>query len=146
MAAMTHSTYRPQLTDAALEAAKAVTAIDESGQAREGYIAAERALTIYLNKREIVTLMTLGTNPELLVLGWLKNQRLVHDLNEVQSLQVDWETSLIFPFVVRFQILSMLTDSSVRRVTRKRLPIKKEMGKVPKSMPLDVLSRIFSCS
>ena len=88
----THSTYQPQLTNAGLEAAKAVTAIDESGQAREGFIAAERALTIYLNKREIVTLMTLGTNPELLVLGWLKNQRLVHDINEVQALQIDWET------------------------------------------------------
>lgn len=89
---MTHSTYRPQLTDAGLEAAEAVTTIDETGQSREGYIAAERALTIYLNKREIVTLMTLGTNPELLVLGWLKNQRLVHDITDVQSLQIDWET------------------------------------------------------
>ncbi|MCU7800076.1 MAG: formate dehydrogenase accessory sulfurtransferase FdhD [gamma proteobacterium symbiont of Lucinoma myriamae] len=94
--AITHSTYQPQLTDAGLEATAAVTAIDESGQARKGYIAAERALTIYLNKREIVTLMTLGTNPELLVLGWLKNQRLVHDINDVQSLQVDWETDSVF--------------------------------------------------
>jgi len=93
--AMTHSTYQPQLTDAGLEATEAVTAIDESGQARQGYIAAERALTIYLNKREIVTLMTLGTNPELLVLGWLKNQRLVQDINDVQSLQVDWETDSV---------------------------------------------------
>lgn len=93
--ATTHSTYQPQLTDAGLEATEAVTAIDESGQARKGYIAAERALTIYLNKREIVTLMTLGTNPELLVLGWLKNQRLVHNINDVQSLQVDWETDSV---------------------------------------------------
>ena len=90
--ATTHSTYRPELTDAGLDAAEAVTAIDESGQAREGFIAAERALTIYLNKREIVTLMTLGTNPELLVLGWLKNQRLVNDINDVKALQIDWET------------------------------------------------------
>lgn len=92
MAAESYSTYRPQLTDAGLEAAREVTAIDESGQPREGYIAAERALTIYLNKQEIVTLMTLGTNPELLVLGWLKNQRLVEDINEIKSLQIDWET------------------------------------------------------
>lgn len=93
--ATTHSTYQPQLTDAGLEATEAVTAIDESGMARKGFIAAERALTIYLNKREIVTLMTLGTNPELLVLGWLKNQRLVHNINDVQSLQVDWETDSV---------------------------------------------------
>lgn len=93
--ATTHSTYQPQLTDAGLEATETVTAIDESGLARKGFIAAERALTIYLNKREIVTLMTLGTNPELLVLGWLKNQRLVHNINDVQSLQVDWETDSV---------------------------------------------------
>ncbi len=90
--AMTQSTYCPQLSNSALQAAEAVTAIDETGHPREGHIAAERALTIYLNKREIVTLMTLGTNPELLVLGWLKNQRLIHDLKQIQSLQVDWET------------------------------------------------------
>jgi FdhD protein len=93
--ATTHSTYQPQLTDAGLEATETVTAIDESGLARKGFIAAERALTIYLNKREIVTLMTLGTNPELLVLGWLKNQRLVHNINDVKSLQVDWETDSV---------------------------------------------------
>lgn len=91
--ATTHSTYQPQLSDAGLQAAEAVTAIDEHGQHREGYIAAERALTLYLNKREIVTLMTLGTNPELLVLGWLKNQRLIQDLNQIQTLMIDWETN-----------------------------------------------------
>ena len=90
--APTPSDYRPELSNASLQAAAAVTAIDESGQPRDGHIAAERALTLYLNKREIVTLMTLGTNPELLVLGWLKNQRLVHDLQQIQTLQVDWET------------------------------------------------------
>ena len=91
----TYSTYQPQLTDAGLEATKAVSAVNELGQLSKGYIAAERALTIYLNKREIVTLMTLGTNPELLVLGWLKNQRLVHNINDVKSLQVDWETDSV---------------------------------------------------
>ncbi|MCB1881852.1 MAG: hypothetical protein KDI54_17670, partial [Gammaproteobacteria bacterium] len=55
--------HLPDMTDAGLEAAMAVTAVDEYGQPRDGYIAAERALTIYLDKREIVTLMTLGTQP-----------------------------------------------------------------------------------
>jgi formate dehydrogenase assembly factor FdhD len=40
-------------------------------------IPAERALTVYVDKRELVTLMTLGAHPELLVLGYLRNQRLV---------------------------------------------------------------------
>ena len=89
---LTQPLYQPELTDAGLHAAEAVTAVDESGRPREGHIAAERALTLYLNKREIITLMTLGTNPELLVLGWLKNQRLIRDLSEIKALQVDWET------------------------------------------------------
>jgi FdhD protein len=54
-------------------------------------IPAERALTVYVDKREIVTLMTLGAHPELLVLGYLRNQRLVGDVSEVESITVDWD-------------------------------------------------------
>jgi len=82
----------PQMSNAGLQAAAAITAIDEYGQAREGHIAAERALTVYLDKKEIVTLMTLGTQPELLVLGWLRNQRLVPAPSHIKAIQVDWET------------------------------------------------------
>jgi FdhD protein len=85
----------PQLTDAGLEAAVAVSGVNEFGDRIEGHIAAERALTLYLNKREIVTLMTLGTQPELLVLGWLRNQRLVKSVEQVKAIQVDWETESV---------------------------------------------------
>jgi FdhD protein len=84
---------RPLLTDAGLDAATPITAVDEYGQPRDGHIAAERALTVYLDKREIVTLMTLGTHPELLVLGWLRNQRLVSEIGQIRAVQVDWETA-----------------------------------------------------
>ncbi len=86
------SFHSPELTDAGLHASEAVTAVDESGQTRDGHIAAERALTVYLDKREIVTLMTLGTRPELLVLGWLRNQRLLSGIDQIKAIQVDWET------------------------------------------------------
>jgi len=89
----TDAHYRPILSDAGLHAAESAQAVDEFGEVREGYVAAERPLTIYLNKREIVTLMTLGAQPELLVLGWLRNQRLVASLDAIEVLQVDWETS-----------------------------------------------------
>lgn len=82
----------PQMTDAGLQAASPITAIDEYGHPREGHIAAERALTVYIDKKEIVTLMTLGTQPELLVLGWLRNQRLVPNPTHIKAIQVDWET------------------------------------------------------
>jgi len=54
-------------------------------------IPAERALTVYVDKRELVTLMTLGAHPEWLVLGYLRNQRLIGALAEVESITVDWE-------------------------------------------------------
>ena len=54
-------------------------------------IPAERALTIYVDKRELVTLMTLGAAPELLVLGYLRNQRLAAEPAQIESITVDWE-------------------------------------------------------
>lgn len=84
--------YRPALTDAGLHAAEGASAVDEFGETREGYVAAERVLTLYLDKREIVTLMTLGTRPELLVLGWLRNQRLLQSIEQIKAIQIDWET------------------------------------------------------
>ena len=86
---------KPELTNAGLKAAFAVSATNEFAEVIEGHIAAERALTIYLDKRELITLMTLGTQPELLVLGWLRNQRLVENLNDIKSIQVDWETESV---------------------------------------------------
>lgn len=82
---------RPALSDEGLGASIEVVAYDEFGQAREGHIAAERALTIYLDKREVLTLMTLGSQPELLVLGWLKNQNLLEDLADVESVHIAWD-------------------------------------------------------
>jgi len=87
--------YLPEMTEEGLQAAQAVDAIDEFGQVNSSHIAAERALTIYLDKREIVTLMTLGTEPELLVLGWLRNQRLIRQIDQLAAIQVDWETGSV---------------------------------------------------
>jgi FdhD protein len=65
--------------------------MNEYGQYRELNIAGERPLTLYLDRREIVTLMTLGSHPEALVLGYLRNQSLVRDIRQIKSVQVDWE-------------------------------------------------------
>jgi FdhD protein len=68
-----------------------VSAINEFGEHVSVSIPAERALTIYVDKRELVTLMTLGAHPELLVLGYLRNQRLVSSIEEIESITVDWD-------------------------------------------------------
>ncbi|MBV7316058.1 formate dehydrogenase accessory sulfurtransferase FdhD [Shewanella sp. NIFS-20-20] len=70
-----------------------VTAINEHGEVLEKFVACERPLTIYLNWRPIVTLMTLGARPEALVLGYLKNQGFVSDLSQLKSVIVDWDTN-----------------------------------------------------
>jgi FdhD protein len=83
--------YRPRLSDAGLKPAYPVVAVDEYGEPREGHIAGEQPLTLYIDGREVVTLMTLGTHPELLALGYLRGQRLVPCLESIQSVLVDWE-------------------------------------------------------
>ena len=69
-----------------------VQIIDEAGRHKTVHVPGERSLTIYLDKRELVTLMTLGSAPEALVLGYLRNQRLVESPDDIESIQVDWET------------------------------------------------------
>ncbi|NDP64359.1 MAG: formate dehydrogenase accessory sulfurtransferase FdhD [Polaromonas sp.] len=66
-------------------------AVNEFGELQKVSIPAERALTVYVDKRELVTLMTLGANPELLVLGYLRNQRLVRSVADIESITVDWD-------------------------------------------------------
>ncbi|MBU0656415.1 MAG: formate dehydrogenase accessory sulfurtransferase FdhD [Gammaproteobacteria bacterium] len=85
----------PQLSNASLDTTVSVQPVDEFGQVRDGYISAERPLTIYLDKREILTLMTIGSQPELLVLGWLRNQNLITELTQLKAIQVDWETESV---------------------------------------------------
>jgi FdhD protein len=82
----------PEMTQAGMEASILTSVTDEFGLSRENYIAAERPLTLYIDKREVVTLMTIGTQPELLILGWLHNQRFINDISQVKAVQVDWET------------------------------------------------------
>ena len=81
----------PRMTDARAPLLREIEVMDEYGTRRTIAIPAERALTVFVDRREVVTLMTLGAMPELLVLGWLRNQRLVADPGEVESITVDWE-------------------------------------------------------
>ncbi|WP_070971672.1 formate dehydrogenase accessory sulfurtransferase FdhD [Vibrio sonorensis] len=70
-----------------------VTVVDEYGEPLSKEIACERPLTVMLNWKEIVTLMTLGSRPEHLVLGYLKNQGFISDSSLLESIIIDWETS-----------------------------------------------------
>ena len=82
----------PELTNAAKPATFEVEAYNERGEMVPTAIAGEHPLTLYLDKREIVTLMTLGHAPEALVIGYLRNQRVVDAIDDIAAVQVDWET------------------------------------------------------
>ena len=81
----------PRLSQAQAAVTRTIEVRNEYGETQSLQIPAERALTVYVDKREIVTLMTLGAQPEWLVLGYLLNQRLVASAQEVESITVDWE-------------------------------------------------------
>ncbi|MEN9544486.1 MAG: hypothetical protein RLZZ598_1319 [Pseudomonadota bacterium] len=81
----------PRLSQATAALTQHIEVIDEHGARRRLSIPAERALTVYVDKHELVTLMTLGAAPELLVLGYLRNQRLASGPEQIASITVDWE-------------------------------------------------------
>ena len=81
----------PELTNARAPLTQEIDTVNERGERARIPIPAERALTLYVDKRELVTLMTLGARPEWLVLGYLRNQRLVPALADIRSVTVDWE-------------------------------------------------------
>jgi FdhD protein len=82
---------RPVLTAARAPLTRSVEIVNEHGALETISIPAERDLTVYVDKRELVTLMTLGAHPEWLVLGYLRNQRLVDSIEAVESVTVDWD-------------------------------------------------------
>lgn len=85
----------PQLTEARVPLTESIDAVDEFGQRRSIHIPAERDLTVYVDKRELVTLMTLGARPEWLTLGYLLNQRLIAAVDEIESITVDWDVNAV---------------------------------------------------
>lgn len=92
---MSAARYIPAMTRAGLAPTHAVTAVDEYGTRRDLHVAGERPLTLYIDKKEIVTLMTLGTQPEALALGYLRNQGLIERLEDIQAVQADWDAESV---------------------------------------------------
>jgi FdhD protein len=85
----------PLLTSAARPLTFTITAINERGEHVPTAIAGEHPLTLYVDKQEIVTLMTLGGAPEALAIGYLRNQRLLGGIDEIAAVQVDWEVDAV---------------------------------------------------
>ena len=105
--------YRPQISRAKRPLTFTVEAHNERGEMLPTDIAGEHPLTLYVEKREIVTLMTLGAAPEALAIGYLRNQRLVNNIGEIVAVQVDWDVNAVA--VTTRSGLADLDDRMVKR-------------------------------
>jgi len=92
---MSKQRYRPEITNAGLSPTHPVTAVDEYNATRQVEVPGESPLTLYVDGREIVTLMTIGAHPEALALGYLRNQRFVEQLQQIKSITVDQHTESV---------------------------------------------------
>ena len=74
---------------------EAVTGIDHTGAAVEIRVPVERALTLYLNAQEIVTMMTINDYPEYLALGYLLNQNMLKPTDVVTEVEYDDDLQVV---------------------------------------------------
>ncbi|MFK7855207.1 MAG: formate dehydrogenase accessory sulfurtransferase FdhD [Granulosicoccus sp.] len=87
--------YQPVMSDEGLSPAHGIVAVNEFGESVDAHIPGELPLTIRVDGMEVVTLMTLGTQPEALTLGYIRNQKLIEDIALIKSVQVDWDREVV---------------------------------------------------
>jgi FdhD protein len=78
-----------------------VRGIDQDGQPVDTAVVTERPLTLFLNAREIVTMMTIGDRPDLLAVGYLLNQNMLRADDEITAVDYDDDISTV---VVRTRV------------------------------------------
>jgi len=106
--------YRPEFSSTPVALTYEVNAIDETAQTSPLAIPAERPLTVYVDQRELVTLMTLGAAPEALTLGYLRNQRLVQAIEEIVAIHVDWTQHAVY--VTTHDGIANIEERTAKRV------------------------------
>lgn len=74
---------------------RAVQGVDHTGAVQDIRVVEERPLTIYLNSQEIVTAMTIGDHPEYLAIGFLRNQAMLLDDDEVTGVEYDEDLEVV---------------------------------------------------
>ena len=74
---------------------KSIDCFNETGEQIKLPVVTEIPLTIYLNKQEIVTAMTLGDMPELLAVGYLLNQKMLKSEDIISEINYDKELQVV---------------------------------------------------
>jgi FdhD protein len=90
---MTEFLVRPDPSDPRLT--ERVQGTDQDGKPIETSVPVERPLTLFLNGREIVTMMTVGDYPECLAVGFLLNQNMLRADDRIIGIDVDPEIDTV---------------------------------------------------
>ncbi|MDE9451431.1 formate dehydrogenase accessory sulfurtransferase FdhD [Aliiroseovarius sp. Z3] len=85
---------------------------DEAGAPARISVVEERPLTIFLNKREIVTAMTIGDYPDYLALGFLRNQGMLSEADQITGVDYDEDIDTV---VVRTEVETDYEDKLARK-------------------------------
>jgi FdhD protein len=91
--AMEEFTVRPQPDDPRLT--RTVAGIDHEGRRVDTAVVVERPLTLFLNGREIVTMMTIGDHPDYLAVGYLLNQNMLRADDHITGIDYDEELETV---------------------------------------------------
>lgn len=89
------------------------TATDNVGESQHIYLVREQPLTIYLNRVEVVTVMTMGAYPAYLITGFLLNQQLIDHADDIESIHVDWSVNAA---AVRAKQSNKIKEKTEKRV------------------------------
>ncbi|PCH47828.1 MAG: formate dehydrogenase family accessory protein FdhD [Hyphomicrobiales bacterium] len=83
-----------------------MTGIDQNGTKVSLNVITERPLTLFLNRQEVVTMMTIGDHPDLLALGYLINQNMLRPDDPIKKIDYDDELGVVVvrtDFETRFE-------------------------------------------
>lgn len=72
-----------------------VSGIDQNGKPVETKVVTEKPLTLFLNSQEVVTMMTIGDHPDLLAVGYLKNQNMLADDDVITGIDYDDDLEVV---------------------------------------------------
>lgn len=72
-----------------------VSGIDQNGQTVDTRVVTEKPLTLYLNSQEVVTMMTIGDHPDLLAVGYLKNQNMLAEDDVITGIDHDDDIDVV---------------------------------------------------
>ena len=90
---MSEYIVKPDPGDARLT--ERITGVDQNGDVAETSVVVERPLTLFLNKQEIVTMMTIGDYPEYLAVGYLINQNMLAPEDEILGIDYDEDIEVV---------------------------------------------------